>query len=124
MCFVAESCKHITKLTTHANTSVTNRSFFRDLPPTGHHLFQLNSCDTQHFSNTLMMDSGTMSSQAVLIQCTSSATGTSDGFLVFPVGVSRQFPDGCTHTGNTVCFGMVCILLHHEPVTERSCLLV
>jgi hypothetical protein len=49
------------------------------------------SFDTQHFLNRLMLDSGEMSFQAVLLHWPRSA---SDGLLMFPADVCGQFPDG------------------------------
>jgi hypothetical protein len=60
----------------------------QNLPPSRHHLL-FHLFDTQHFLDPLMMESGELSFQAVLIHYPNSA---SDGHLMFPavlVGNSR-----------------------------------
>jgi len=62
--------------------------------------------DTQQFLNPLLVDSGELSCQAVLIHCLSYA---SDGLLMFPAGINSSFKiPAIPNIGSIVSLWMVC----------------
>jgi hypothetical protein len=92
------------------------KGILHDLPLTGHHLLLHSYHVTQKFLNHLMMESGKMSNQAVLIHCPSSASVVLLWFLLVLVG-------SIPHTNDVVNIWIVSYMTHQEAAPEGLCLL-